>query len=115
MAVDTLAVGCIGTTHDFGTFDLIRFMAVQAALGERLLFGDLLMTIVTGDQGALVIHGVVVTIGAGESIALFSGVDGVVEEHFARGGMIHHAIGWVGGLWGKGSVADNTHEKENCG
>jgi hypothetical protein len=115
MAVDTLAVGCICTRNNFGTFDFVRLMAIETTLRKGFLFGNLLMAVPTGDQGTFVIHGMVMAVCTGKTIAHFRCVVGMIEQDLACCSLIHDSIRRVRGFGGEGGVADNTHEKKNCG
>jgi hypothetical protein len=112
MAADTLLVGSIPVVDIFCIFDLTGIMAIQTTLRIGLTFRQALVAGAAGQQSVFTLFGMMVTIGAGQTVAHIRRVGLVVKEYFPSQGVEHASKGWRGGLLGKGCITNNAHQKE---
>jgi len=113
MALRALVVGGVGLGRHLGILDFVDVMAVQANVRRWGAFFRIFeVTFAAGDEGGLVVDGMMMAVVAGDIIACV--VLGMLKENAAGGTGIVDADGLVRGLGGKKGVTEKTYEKENA-
>ena len=113
VTTDALPVGRIGAFDYFRAFDIATVMAIQAGLGNALVFPYSLVTVTARLEIDIVFRGMVMTIPAGYTIAVRRKMGFVIEQDFSRYSTVHDSKRLVRLYGGKCCVTENAHNKQN--